>query len=31
MAAQNEASISTSSPPIVARNTPRSRCSSAHH
>src|SRR5215470_7207358 len=31
MAAQNEASIWVSSPPIAARNTPRSRYSSAHH
>jgi hypothetical protein len=29
MAAQNEASILVSSAPIAARNTPRSRCSSA--
>ena len=31
MASQNEASIWVSSAPIAARNTPRSRCSSAHH
>jgi hypothetical protein len=31
MASQNEASIWVSSVPIAARNTPRSRCSSAHH
>ena len=30
MASQNEASIWVSSAPIAARNTPRSRCSSAH-
>jgi len=29
MASQNEASISVSSAPMAARNTPRSRCSSA--
>src|SRR5271165_5611057 len=31
MASQKEASICVWSPPITARNTPRSRCSSAHH
>ena len=31
MASQNEASIWVSSAPIAVRNTPRSRCSSAHH
>jgi hypothetical protein len=31
IAAQNEASICVSSAPIAARNTPRSRCSSADH
>src|SRR5258707_4941096 len=31
MAAQNEASIRASTAPKVARNTPRSRCSSALH
>ena len=31
MASQNEASIWISSAPIAVRNTPRSRCSSAHH
>jgi hypothetical protein len=30
IASQNEASIWVSSAPIAARNTPRSRCSSAH-